>query len=253
MFPNIILTTPSNTGINEETNYLSQYDAQLTLTTSNWIEFDDTDIEDGGPLSAFVVANMNYMANTLQELITGAPLPGNQTKQVTQNINNDRAIFTSEPLLKFPIGAVAFGGAVAATAALKPVTTPMNTTPTAGLTQWSRFPTAHTTTNVLIGATTWYLPDFDTSPSAFQCYMVFQAANSDALGNWSVAVQTAAGLSSFVALSQIGATVYWKAKITAIPFTAGASNYCEIYMKHTANAALSHEVLVLGAFFDFNS
>jgi hypothetical protein len=83
--------------------------------------------------------------------------------------------------------------------------------------------------------------------------MIFQAANSDALGNWSVAVQTAAGLSSFVALSQIGATVYWKAKITAIPFTAGASNYCEIYMKHTANAALSHEVLVLGAFFDFNS
>lgn len=255
LFPNVVLTDPSTGQMPNNTNGtgLTAAPAQSTLTPSNWVDFDSTEVEDGGPLNSFVVGNLNIMSSTLYELITGACLPGNSTKQVSQTIDNNRAIFTSEPLLPFPIGAFALGGANAADVALKPTISPMTAAPTTGLLGWSRYPVAHSTTPYTCGEWTFQLPDFDNSPSAFSCYVICQAAGADNLSAWKFRVNTPTGASAAVALSQLGATNYWVCKVVAIPFSPGTVQNVQLQIEHTSNGALTKECLILGCYFDFNT
>jgi hypothetical protein len=75
-----------------------------------------------------------------------------------------------------------------------------------------------------------------------------EAPNAASLANWRVdAIVDGLSAATEVTPTQIVATNYWAATVTAIPFTASGTNRMHFRIRNTANAALTEEVQLLGA------
>lgn len=206
---------------------------------------------DEPPLSAYVLTRVNRMIGTLWEYFTGAKIPGNSIYTTTTTRDLNKANFTAEPEIDFPICSVALGSYPTTGTAKGGWLGTYGASPTQGPTQWVRYPLAqNTATTINLTYLRQWMPPFVTGASSkLRCEILcakYQAA--DTLTNWRFTVNEAtAGNSSTVALTQIGATDYFVASITDVRFTAGAENYFTILLTSTTTAApLTQELIVLG-------
>ena len=224
----------------------SPYAALSTFTPSTVLDFYTEEVREDGPLSAFVLARLNRKLNALLEYVTGAKIPGNVAYQGSTTWDNNRATWTAEAQLEFPIAVVALGGGVAASG--KPAATPMTGTPSAGLADWVRYATAHFTTMDNFCGLIFEAPSFSTSSSALKASVLVEAPNGDSLSNWRFdAIVDGLSAATEVTPVQIGTTDYWVATVTAIPFTASATNRINLRLRHTTAGALNDELQILGA------
>lgn len=224
----------------------SPYAALSTFTPSKVLDFYTEEVREDGPLSAFVLARLNRKLNALWEYVTGAKIPGNVAYQGSTTWDNSRAKWTAEAQLEFPIAIVALGGGVAAGG--KPAATPMTLTPTTGLIDWVRYPTTHDLTMDNFCGLIFATPSFSTSSSALKATILVEAPNGDSLADWRFdAIVDGLSAATEVAPTQIAATDYWVATVTAIPFTESTTNRINLRIRHTTAGALNHEVQILGA------
>jgi hypothetical protein len=252
IFP--IYSAAASTGALPPTNTTtgSPYAASSTFTPSVMSANDiDTDMPTAiYGLDAYVLTRINRMINTAWEYVTGAKIPGNNAYQCTTTWDNSRASFTAEGLPVFPmfstatscvhrdavIGAVKnnFLGALGTAA------------PTVGPTGWVRYPTAQAA-SITFARTRGYTPKFlNGATSKLACrVLAYDYDHGGSLGAWSATAQTAAG-SKTSAFSQIGATRWWVAEMTAIPFLQETRSNFNILLSHTTPGVLADEIIVTG-------
>lgn len=231
------------------------YAAHTTFTPSTDHDTYDEEVAIDGPLSAYVLTRINRQLNTLWEYITGAVIPGNATHKCSTTWNNNRASFTAEGLLDFPLQVVALGGCIGTTG--KPaVGDYTDSTPSDGLIGWNTHPLTRSTTNDIVASVVMTLPSFRTSSSDLDCVvLVHSLGGAGTAGNWRFRVNnvTTSSASSAVALVQVGSSNFLIATITGIPFSASADNVLDIQIANTASGALGTETLdILGACFFFD-
>jgi hypothetical protein len=231
------------------------YAAHTTFTPSTDHDTYDEEVAINGPLSAYVLTRINRQLNTLWEYITGAVIPGNATHKCSTTWDNNRASFTAEGLLDFPLQVVALGGCIGTTG--KPaVGDYTDSTPSDGLIGWNTHPLTRSTTNDIVASVVMTLPSFRTSSSDLDCVvLVHSPGGAGTAGNWRFRVNnvTTSSASSAVALVQVGTSNFLVATITGIPFSASADNVLDIQIANTASGALGTETLdILGACFFFD-
>lgn len=224
------------------------YPAPSTLTPSTVLDFHDEEIFEAGPLSGWVLTYLNRKINAFWEYITGAKIPGNATYQNATTWNNNRASFTAEASLEFPICISALG-AILSDSGKPSVDDYTDLTPSEGLLDWMMHPTAHSTTNVVVESQYLRLPDFATGSSALKCSVLIHTPNSTGdAANWRFRVRNGTTLSNSGTATpvQIGSSNFHVATVTAIPFDAGVDNALNLQLAHTSNGALTQEIDILG-------
>jgi hypothetical protein len=229
------------------------YKAHSTFTPSTDHDTFDEEVVDSGPLSAYVLTRINRQLNTLWEYITGAKIPGNAAYQCSTTWDNNRASFTGEGRLDFPMAIGAIGACHGDTG--KPACGDYTTlTPTDGPLDWLVHPVSRSTTNDNFANLIMQMPSFSTSSSALKCVvLVHSPSGAGNAANWRFRVNTTGGTSSAVAATQIGSTNFLAASITSIPFTASSTDNVNLQIANTAPGALSGETLdILGAVLYFD-
>lgn len=229
------------------------YETHATFTPSTDHDTYDEEVTVDGPLSAYVLTRINRQLNTLWEYITGAVIPGNATHQCSTTWDNNRASFTSEGQLDFPIAVVALGACHGDTG--KPaVGDYTDSTPADGLIGWTTHPLSESATNDNVTSLLVTLPSFDTSSSDLKCKVLVHAPNgAGTASDWRFRVLngTTATASSAVALVQVGSSNFLVATITGVPFSASADNVLNIQIAHNAAGAGVDQLDILGACFYF--
>jgi hypothetical protein len=224
------------------------YDAHATFTPSTDHDTYDEEVATDGPLSAYVLTRINRQINTLWEYITGAVIPGNSTYQCSTTWDNNRASFTAEGLLDFPLQVVALGACHGDTG--KPaVGDYTDSTPSDGPIGHLMHPLSRSTTNDTIASVAMECPSFRTSTSDLKCVVLVHSPGGAATAaNWRFRVTSSAGTATAVSLVQVGTSNFLVATITGIPFTASSENYFNVQIANTATGALGSETLdILGA------
>lgn len=223
------------------------YKAHSTFTPSTDHDTFDEEVFEDGPLSAYVLTRLNRQLNTLWEYITGAKLAGNASYQCSTTLDNNRASFTAEGRLDFPMAIAAIGACHGDTG--KPAVGSYTTlTPTDGPLDWLLHPVARTMTNINFCSLVMQMPSFSTSSSALKCVVLMHSpSGAGNAANWRFRVSnaTTGTSSSAVAATQIGSTNFLAATITSIPFAASSTNILNVQIANTANGALSGETLDL--------
>jgi hypothetical protein len=222
-----------------------------TFTPANDHDTYDEEVTAAGPLSAYVLTRLNRQINALWERITGALIPGNATYQTTTTWDNNRASFTAEGLLDFPMTIAALGACHGDTG--KPSIDPYDSTsPTDGLLYWAVHPISRSMTwdNLYHFYVT--CPSFRTSSSDLKCAVLIHTTGAaSTAANWRFRINNiTAGLAATgVAAVQIGTSRLLVATITGVPFTASADNLMLLQISNTATGAgVTGEVIdVLGA------
>jgi hypothetical protein len=223
------------------------YPAAFSFTPSTDHDTYDEEVTIDGPLSAYVLTRLNRQLNTLWEYITGAVIPGNATHQCVTALNNNRASFTSEGLLDFPMCVVALGACHGDTG--KPaVDDYTDSTPSNGLIGHLMHPLSESGTNDNITTLAMQCPSFRTSSSDLKCIVLVHAPSGAAsAADWRFRVTSSAGTSSAVALVQVGTSNFLVATITGVPFTASAANYFSVQIAHNSPGAGVDQLDILGA------
>lgn len=230
----------------------SPYAASSTFTpavmTANEIDTDMPSPLYG--LDAYVLTRLNRMINTAWEYVTGAKIPGNNSYQCSTTWDNSRASFLSEGLPAFPMLATATScvhrDAVIGAAKNNFLGTLGPAAPTVGPTGWARYPTAQAA-SIIFARARGYTPKFPNGAASKLTARVlaYDYDHGGALGAWSATIATAAG-SKTAAFAQIGATRWWVAELTAIPFTQELRSNFTLSLSHTTPGALADEIIVTG-------
>lgn len=242
-------TSLSGSGLAMIGDVTNAYRASSAFTSSTIHDTYDEEVQEDGPLSAYVLTRVNRQINTLWEYVTGSRIPGNSAYQCSTTWNNNRASFTSEGLLDFPLACVVVGAAVEGKSIVNDYTL---SSPTDGLLGHCVHPTTRSTTNENVCSVMMQTPSFRTSPSDLRCTVLCHAPGGSAT-NWRFRVSSSAGASSAVAPSQIGITNFFFATITSVPFTSSSSLNMNVQIANVANGALGSERLdVLGVCFYFD-
>lgn len=217
----------------------SPYGALASYAPANVLEFYDEEVAVDGPLSAWVTSRLNRKINALWEYVTGGSLPGNVARQISNTWNNNRATWTAEALLEFPITCVALG---ASTDIANPKTPDLSQ-----LSGWIRYPDKHATAFSSFCGTIVLLPNFRTSTSDLRVEVLMEAPGNDILSDWRFdAIVSGLAAATEVAPVQMGGSRWWRATITGIPFTAGGTNQLDVRIRHITGGALSKLVQMTG-------
>lgn len=217
----------------------SPYGALASYAPANVLDFYDEEIAVDGPLSAWVTARLNRKINALWEYVTGSKLPGNAARQIGNTWDNNRASWTAEALLEFPITSVAVGASADIDSPKAPSLTQLS--------GWIRYPDKHSTTRSPFCGTILQLPNFRTSTSDLRVEVLMEAPGSDILSDWRFdAIVSGLAAATEVAPVQMGGSRWWRATITGIPFTAGGTNRLDVRIRHTTPGVLSKLVQITG-------
>jgi hypothetical protein len=222
----------------------SPYGALASYAPANVLEFFDEEVATDGPLSGYVTARLNRKINALWEYVTGGTVPGNVARQISNTWNNNRATWTAEALLEFPIACVAVG----ASGLISGPKTPSLTQ----LSGWIRYPDKHSTSVSTFCRTFLQFPESRTSPSVLRVEVLMESPDDSTLDGtpgWRFnAVVDGFAASADVQPVRIGAAPnrWWRATITSIPFSSGGTRVIDIRIKHTTNAALTQLVQITG-------
>jgi hypothetical protein len=223
----------------------SPYGALASYAPANVLEFYDEEVAVDGPLSAWVTSRLNRKVNALWEYVTGGSLPGNVARQISNTWDNNRATWTSEALLEFPITCVALG---ASTDIANPKTPDLSQ-----LSGWIRYPNKHATAFSSFCGVIVQMPNFRISTSDLRVEVLMDtSSDTTALDGtpgyrFDVLVDgvTASAEVEPVRLAAAPAR-WWRATITGIPFTAGVTNQFDVRIRHTTGGALGKPVQITG-------
>ena len=218
----------------------SPYDAPASYSVANNVEFYDEEVTAYTiGLSAYVTSRLNRKLNALWEYVTGSRIPGNNAYKGTSTVNNNRAIWTNEALLEFPMTIAALGASAAITGAKPPATSDVQ--------GWIRYPVANSTTPRSFCGLVMFMPDFRTSTSDLKCTVLFQASiTGDSMADWRFDVDVSGSTTGQFSPTQLGSSKYWTATITGIPFTAGTSNLVDVRIANTVNGGAVKHAQMLG-------
>ena len=225
----------------------SPYGALASYAPANVLEFYDEEVAVDGPLSAWVTSRLNRKINALWEYITGGTIPGNVARQISNTWNNNRATWTSEALLEFPITSIALG---ASTDIANPKSPDLNQ-----LSGWIRYPNKHNATAQPFCGVIVQMPNFRTSTSDLKVEVLMEAPGDHDLYDWRFdAVVSGLADSADVAPVQIVTSPptpspglrWWRATITGIPFNAGVTNQLDVRVSHSTGGAYSKLVQITG-------
>lgn len=222
----------------------SPYGALASYAPANVLEFFDEEVATDGPLSGYVTARLNRKINALWEYVTGGTVPGNVARQISNTWDNNRATWTAEALLEFPIACVAVG----ASADIASPKTPSLTQ----LSGWIRYPDKHSISVSTFCRTFLQFPESRTSPSVLRVEVLMESPDNSTLDGtpgWRFnAVVDGFAASADVQPVRIGAAPnrWWRATITSIPFSSGGTRVIDIRIKHTNNDALTQLVQITG-------
>jgi hypothetical protein len=217
----------------------SPYNALSTYSVANNIEFYDEEVTAYTMgLSAYVTSRLNRKLNALWEYVTGSRIPGNNAYQGTSTVSNNRSTWANEALLEFPMTVAALGASAAITGAKNPSASDMQ--------GWIRYPVSHSTTPASFCGLNMFMPNFRTSTSDLKCTVLFQASTGDSMADWRFDVNVSGSASGQFAPTQLGASKYWTATVTGIPFTAGVSNLVDVRIRHTTGSGTIKHAQMLG-------
>lgn len=203
------------------------------------------------PLDPWVLTRLNRSINTVWEYLTGNPVQENNTTAVTATRDHNRASFTAEPLLEFPVCSIALGcmRVSSVTAKTDFLGTLATTAPVEGPIDWVRYPqtTAANETAIVSRTTIWLPPFKDTATTDLDCQILALDYSTAGASTWQARISTPGGTGAWVNFTQLGTTNLWSCSITGAPFSAAALNFAAIEVRNTAGGAISgRELLLLG-------
>jgi hypothetical protein len=111
---------------------------------------------------------------------------------------------------------------------------------------WIRYPVSHSATPASFCGLAMFMPNFRTSTSDLKCTVLFQASTGDSMADWRFDVDVSGSASGQFAPTQLGASRYWTATVTGIPFTAGVSNLVDVRIRHTTGSGAIKHAQMLG-------
>jgi hypothetical protein len=220
----------------------------MTPTNAAANDIDAAMVAVDAPLDAWVLTRLNRMLNSTWEYLTGSPTPGNNTRVMTSTRNHNRSTFTAEPLLEFPVASVALGCMRVSSVTVKTnfLGTLSTSAPIVGPINWVRYPQTTAANEVAIATRTIvYFPPFSTSSSDLEVVLLALDYSTGGAGTWEARVSTTGGSSAWATFAQLGSTNLWAATMTAVPFSAGASNIFAIDVRNTAGGAIGGRELLL--------
>jgi hypothetical protein len=217
----------------------SPYGALSSFAPADVLDFYDEEVAVDGPLNGYVTSRLNRKLNAMWEYVTGGKVPGNNAYQTSTTWDGNRASWTAEALLEFPVACVAVGASADIASPKSPASS--------GMQGWIRYPDKHSTTASVFCGTILQMPSFRTSTSDLKIEVLMEAPNNDNLGDWRFdAIVSGLAAATEVTPTQIGTSRWWRATITGIPFNASSSNGLNVRVRHTTSGTLNKLVQMTG-------
>ena len=224
--PNNGLSPLSTSG----TAQVNVYPVPATLSSS-LLTFDDVQVEVDGPLDGYVLTRLNRGMNALWEYVTGAPVPGHNARTMPTTVDNNTA---PAPSLAMPMGSWGTSCVnVDGTDKVAP-----------GVAGFARYPTAEIATTT-ISQVRLQFPNFLFATNPLKCRVLIWEKAGVAT-NWRFNTSTAAGASSVVAVTMIGATGFGYVDIVNGNYTSGTEQTVSLNISHAAPGAFSDEIYLVG-------
>jgi hypothetical protein len=209
------------------------YPVPATLSSS-LLTFDDVQVEVNGPMDGYVLTRLNRGMNALWEYVTGAPVPGHNARTMPTTVDNNTA---PAPSLAMPMGSWGTSAVNIDVDGVDKVAP--------GIAGFARYPTAEIATTT-ISQVRLQFPNFLFATNPLKCrVLIWEKAG--AATNWRFNTSTAAGASSVVAVTMIGATGFGYVDIVDGNYTSGQAQTLSLQASHTTpGGAFSDEIYLMG-------
>lgn len=215
-----------------------------TFSTTTEPVIHDTQIEDNGPLDAWVTSRLARTQNTLWEQVTGGIIPGNEDYRTSTELTHSRSIFASEGLLSLPVVTLALGSIKGDPSDLGSLQEPTNaTTFSTGLVNWSRIPT--TRTGTLDVANFAFTAPVFAGANNLKARVLFSGVAKGTPTNWRARLSVGGVTTSWVTLTSLTGDLY-VTDFSAISHTTSTTNDVILQMSNTAGGAHGDDIYVLG-------
>ena len=225
--PNNGLSPLSTSG----TAQVNVYPVPATLSSS-LLTFDDVQVEVNGPLDAYVLTRLNRGMNALWEYVTGAPVPGHNARTMPTTVDNQTA---PAPSLAMPMGS--WGTSCVNVNGADKVAP--------GVAGFARYPTAEVATTT-ISQVFLQFPNFLFATNPLKCRVLIWEKSAATATNWRFNTLTAAGASSVVAVTMIGATGFGYVDIVDGNYATGLEQTLNLQISHAAPAGALDEIYLMG-------
>lgn len=243
LYPERFINTPESsvaTGVIVEGNSAdgNQYPAATSLS-SGWSDFYDeqfTDASEAG-LDPYFLTRANQQVNALLEYVMGGVVPGNNTRQLTTEWRNNRAVFAAEPEIDFSLCSIAMGSCLTDGDASR------DSALSHGMLDWAapQLQGGVTPTNIAVSRMSLMVPRFATAtPRTKACIL---AASHAGTPTSITATINASGTTA--AFTQMGATNFYIAQPADYTFTQGAVQLMAPRLTKASNA-VKDELQILG-------
>ena len=214
------------------TAQVNVYPVPATLSSS-LLTFDDVQVEVNGPLDAYVLTRLNRGMNALWEYVTGAPVPGHNVRTMPTTVDNNTA---PAPSLAMPMGS--WGTSVVNVDGADKVAP--------GVAGFARYPTAEVGASMTISQVFLQFPNFLFATNPLKCRVLIWEKSAATATNWRFNTLTAAGASSVVAVTMIGATGFGYVDIVDGNYTSGTEQTLNLQISHAAPAGALDEIYLMG-------
>jgi hypothetical protein len=214
------------------TAQVNVYPVPSTLSSS-LLTFDDVQVEVDGPMDGYVLTRLNRGMNALWEYVTGAPVPGHNVRTMPTTVDNNTA---PAPSLAMPMGS---WGTSCVNADGTDKVVP-------GVAGFARYPTAEFGASMTISQVFLQFPNFLFATNPLKCRVLIWEKSVGTATNWRFNTSTAAGFSSVVAVTMIGATGFGYVDIVNGNYTTGSGQTLSLQISHAAPGAFSDEIYLMG-------
>jgi hypothetical protein len=209
------------------------YPVPATLSSS-LLTFDDVQVEVNGPMDGYVLTRLNRGINALWEYVTGAPVLGHNARTMPTTVDNNTA---PAPSLAMPMGSWGTSAVnidVDGTDKVAP-----------GIAGFARYPTSEFAALTTISQVRLQFPSFLFATNPLRCrVIVWQKAGFAT--NWRFNTLTAAGTSSIVNVTMIGASAFGYVDIVDGNYTSGGAQTLSLQISHGAVGVFSDEIYLVG-------
>ena len=214
------------------TAQVNVYPVPSTLSSS-LLTFDDVQVEVDGPMDGYVLTRLNRGMNALWEYVTGAPVPGHNVRTMPTTVDNNTA---PAPSLAMPMGS---WGTSCVNADGTDKVVP-------GVAGFARYPTAEFAALTTISQVRLQFPSFLFATNPLKCRVLIWEKSVGTATNWRFNTSTAAGFSSVVAVTMIGAMGFGYVDIVNGNYTTGSGQTLSLQISHAAPGAFSDEIYRMG-------
>jgi hypothetical protein len=243
LYPERFINTPDAavaTGVIVEGNSGdgNQYPVATSLS-SGWSDFYDEQFTDSAEtgLDPYFLTRANQQVNALLEYVMGGVVPGNNTRQLTTEWRNNRAVFANEPEIDFSQCVLSMGSCLADGTAS--IDVPLGE----GMLDWGapQLTAAVTPTNIAVSRVSMMVPRFATAtPRTKAC--ILAASNAGTPTSISATINATGTTANFV---RMGATNFYTAQPADFTFSAGTVQLMAPRLTKASNI-VKDELQILG-------